>query len=93
VLAAFACNAKDTCATGIRDYRWSGNPEYARVYKTDGTVVAQVPTEQASPSLAISPDGGLIAIAAQFDSDHSAQVFTLPGGKLAGSFDFSPQTF
>jgi hypothetical protein len=87
-LSAFGCNATDTCATGIRDYRKPNNPEYARVYKTDGTVVAEVPAQGAAPSVAVSPDGKLIAVASDVYSQDSAQVFSLPDGKLVESIDF-----
>ena len=92
-LGAFACDATDTCVTGLRDFSRPNQPLHLRVYKSDGTVLANLPADGATPSVAFSPDGQFIATAAEFGTHGGAKVFSVANGKVVGQVSFPIETF
>lgn len=92
-LGAFACDATDTCVTGLRDFSEPNQPKHLRVYKSDGTVLANLPADGATPSVAFSPDGQFVATAAEFGTQGGAKVFSVASGKVVGQVSFPIQAF
>ena len=92
-LGAFACDATDTCVIGLRDFSGPNQPKHLRVYKSDGTVLANLPADGATPSVAFSPDGQFVATAAEFGTQGGAKVFSVANGKVVGQVSFPIETF
>jgi WD40 repeat protein len=92
--AGFACNATDTCA-----FRLNLNGDlFIHVYKTDGTSLLLLPfggEGQASNmgSMAISPDGKLIAVAATPNTRGGVNVYSIEDGSLVGNVDIPFDTY
>lgn len=92
-MGAFACDGVDTCVVGLRDFSRPDQPKHLRVYRSDGTLVAKLPADGATPSVAFSPDGQFIATAAEFDTGGGARVFSVATGTVVGQVSFPLQTF
>jgi len=57
---AFACDGRDTCVVGLRDFSKPNQPKHLRAYKSDGTVLANLPADGTTPSVAFPPDGQFV---------------------------------
>ena len=60
--AAFTCSSNDVCAVGLADFNPDPERTLVRVYRTDGTALQTFYTPKSVGSLAVSPEGRLIAI-------------------------------
>ena len=85
--------AMDTCVTGLYDFSRPNQPKHLRVYKSDGTVLVNLPADGATPSVAFSPDGQFIATASEFGPHGGAKVFSVATGKVVGQVSFPIATF
>lgn len=90
--AGFACNATDTCAVRLSAFN-PAQSSFVQLYKTDGTMLQRLPLESmvgepgaasAQGSMAISPDGKFIAIAADPGAPGGVTVFNLEDGSTQG---------
>lgn len=92
-MGAFACDTIDTCVVGLRDFSLPNQPLHLRVYKSDGTVLRNLPADGATPSVAFSPDGQFVATAAEFDTRGGAKVFSVATGNVIGQVSFLLENF
>jgi hypothetical protein len=91
--ADFVCNAADTCVMGLN--HWNPRVNFMHIYKTDGTVLWDLPTPtgKAVDSSAISPDGNFITIANPYDANGGASVYSIYGRTVIGAHFFPFETF
>jgi hypothetical protein len=83
--AGFACNATDTCAVRLGEPSTGlSQINFMLVYRTDGTPLQQLPISNtnATGSLAISPDGKLIAVAEDLGLPAGVTVYSVDDGTI-----------
>jgi hypothetical protein len=83
--ASFACSPNDVCAVGLVDFSLDQQRVYVRVYRTDGSELQRLYAPRPVGSVAVSPDGKLIAVAADPVDFGGVAVFRIDTGEQIGS--------